>query len=240
MQSGFTQIELLVVIAILGILAALILPVAHTIREKSHAISCANNLRQIGLAAVLYQNENDGRILRGYREDPVTRNNKKWWFDAIRPYLSIEGDRFAGVAEPLICPADSTKGGIYSLGGLPHGLSMISGQCHSYGVSDVDIISGGVNTVGAMSGNKIIAVPSPSKTLYMADMAWWRLNTNFIRPEHKEDGTPSPYGTTFLNAMPRDWHGGRVNALYLDGHVECFPPEELYANGSRAGDWYGK
>ncbi|MCW3058737.1 MAG: LmbE family protein [Capsulimonas sp.] len=63
-QSGFTLIELLVVIAIIAILAAILFPVFAKAREKARQISCASNLRQLGLAAMQYVQDND-EILPG-------------------------------------------------------------------------------------------------------------------------------------------------------------------------------
>lgn len=53
------------VVAIIGILAALLLPALATARERARMTSCANNLRQIGLALHLYAADNEGLIPPG-------------------------------------------------------------------------------------------------------------------------------------------------------------------------------
>ncbi|HWA82396.1 MAG TPA: prepilin-type N-terminal cleavage/methylation domain-containing protein [Fimbriimonadaceae bacterium] len=59
MKRAFTLIELLVVIAIIAILAAILFPVFAQAKEAAKATQCLSNMKQIGMACMLYLNDND-------------------------------------------------------------------------------------------------------------------------------------------------------------------------------------
>src|SRR5438309_2350363 len=72
---AFTLIELLVVIAIIAILAALLLPAISHVPDKSKQAACANNLRQLSLAAQIYTADNDGKLVENL---PTGQDTNSW------------------------------------------------------------------------------------------------------------------------------------------------------------------
>lgn len=102
-RCAFSLIELLVVVAILTLLIALLLPAIQSARGAARHTECKSNMRQIGLAVLMFCDSNNGKfpLLAYHNNDNSDRNElQKSWIATLQPYLeSVDQVRF--------CPEDS-------------------------------------------------------------------------------------------------------------------------------------
>jgi prepilin-type N-terminal cleavage/methylation domain-containing protein/prepilin-type processing-associated H-X9-DG protein len=102
-RTGFTLIELLVVIAIIAILAAILFPVFARAREKARQASCLSNLKQLGLAHLMYAQDYDECFMK---QQPCYNGTNGWgngsgkWQAVLQPYIKN--------AQLQVCPSTGT------------------------------------------------------------------------------------------------------------------------------------
>jgi len=109
---GFTLLELLAVISTIALLAALLLPVMSKAKVKAQRTHCLSNLRQLGLAWILYYSDNNGRLVESYPVDNPyawVQGDMRDPLEATNTDLLEEGKLYAYNRSTLIyhCPADS-------------------------------------------------------------------------------------------------------------------------------------
>jgi prepilin-type N-terminal cleavage/methylation domain-containing protein len=122
-QNGFTLMELLVVIAVMAILAAILFPVIAHAREKARQSACLSNLKQIGLAILMYADDYDGRHPAGSNPSlwvPGPEGSWKrmptWQGDVSRQIMTPLLLPYVNNPQVFLCPSDP-NGDRFSRGG---------------------------------------------------------------------------------------------------------------------------
>jgi prepilin-type N-terminal cleavage/methylation domain-containing protein/prepilin-type processing-associated H-X9-DG protein len=106
-QRGFTLIELLVVIAIIAILASMLLPALAQAKEAGRRVTSLNNMRQLGIALMMYTDDNEGRLPG--RTHPAPPAWKPRWPHLLLSFINIAS---AGNGSDAVAVADTSKAAI--------------------------------------------------------------------------------------------------------------------------------
>lgn len=219
-RNGFTLVELLVVIGIIALLISILLPALNRAREAANQVKCLSNLRQLGLAFQMYNNENHGHFpAPGYQ---TIRDDWIYWEptrdlsqSAIARYLGVQGrhvdpqyfrcpsDRdveqhqnlykYSYSANWMICePRNDPGWGVYS--GVPQQYATLR------------------NTQIHRPENVILLIDESSGTIDDATWApqhYFSDGHNLISNRHDKQAEKI-----------KDSNAGRGNANFCDGHAE--------------------
>lgn len=223
-RAGFTLTELLAVIAIIGVIAAILIPLAGSARSRAKSAVCTGNLRQCGLVLRQYAQENKQIIPTRWSQ------SGKWygWNASLHQQGYLQMNTKAG-----------TRMGerIYSCSlGYDDVINYNDVDPQAYGINltawTKDGVLAGVNT-GAKtyvdSAGKtytqqsllLSEIPRPGSFVLLAD--------SFNKWDYQNSGGREVQKSIFGEASSTLWmrHHGGQNVLLADGHVERITPADM-------------
>jgi prepilin-type N-terminal cleavage/methylation domain-containing protein len=214
--GAFTLIEMLVVIAVIAILAAILLPVFATAREKGRQAVCVSNARQIGAAFLLYTQDYDGNYPNN--GDPYLWVGKRWRWLAM-PYLAIgqkQGANYSSQAGPsaiLLCPSDTLSGTGYDATSYAYSACFYHtpDQINAMTIGNLRLALANPGSGTACASQSDAAIDSPARKALAAE---WYTN-------HEHPGAPIGFWGTMADATTPGadrWTGARVYN-FADGHA---------------------
>lgn len=217
--GAFTLIELLVVLSIITLLVSMLLPSLQQAREQARGITCAANLRQIGLAHTMYQTD--------YQEWCLTMISGAGagdWYKLVydRGYLPSEA--------VFLC--SSEREGAFKRSSITYGLNANltgiqwnSTEAPPVKVSTLETKANAMNTIVFSESLPDGHSPSLSTRNQSARVHPYNL---VIAPDADMNALPSAPWVWPVAAR----HTRSANAAFLDGRVERLSIEQLRDKGS--------
>lgn len=211
---AFTLIELLVVVAIIAILASMLLPALGRARDKGKSAKCQNNLRQLGLAVQMYDEDYEVYPIGWPPNDLLALPNPPIWYRQLQPFLgratNVSG---SGV---FVCPSSLQKARPEERQG---GALREGGYWGFLAYAQNGYINNGAKNVGSRD---VKDVPG---TLIYADTDGWDAclypdghpvaNVAYRHSGGNERSTETDRGVAGTKRAK-----GRANAVFIDTHVE--------------------
>lgn len=221
-KNAFTLIEALVVVAVIGLIASLLLPALAQAKASAKRIHCVSNIRQLGLAAMAYWDDNEqvafpyfvGRDLHG----------ATYWFGWLAS--GAEGTRRLDNRQGPLGPYIGSSSGSVEL--CPefdyhHPLYKPKANGASAGFGyNLHLSPNGAAPPGeSVTARRISQIKNPSALALFADAAQINDFQSPAAPDNpliEEFYYISDGGSSYANGHFR--HSNRANSAFIDGHVE--------------------
>ena len=198
---AFTLIELLVVIAIIAILAGMLLPVLAKAKDKGQSTFCANNQRQMVLAALMY--DDDHKVLPlGYPSASMPWDGI--WYRVLPLYMGRKDSATIRTNKVLICP--SSPGGGY-WGWLCYAQNyQVNGGQANMGLRNIQKPAATI-IYGETQGYDALLYPDIHA---IANVCY----------RHSSGNERSVVYDMYTGIRSANRKKGRANGVFLDGHIE--------------------